>query len=45
MTESIIQQESCPLDFCMFVIKVLKIDSNTSPMLLSSIIVSAFEFE
>ena len=32
MTESIIQAEPFPKDFCMFDIIVVKIDSNTSSM-------------
>ena len=32
MTESIIQPQSFPKDFCMFVVTVVKIDLNTSSM-------------
>ena len=45
MTESIIQPESFPKDFCMFDIIVVKTDWNTSSMSLSLIIIFAFEFE
>ena len=45
MTESITQLDSVPRDFCMFFIVVTQIDSNASSILLSLIIVSAFEFE
>ena len=45
MTESIIQSEPFPKDFCMFNITVLKIDLNITSMSLSLIIVSAFECE
>ena len=40
MTESIIQPEPFPKDFCMF-----EIDSNTSSVSFWLIVVSAFEFE
>ena len=45
MTESIIKPEVFPKDFCIFDIIVVQIDSNTSSMSLSLIIISAFEFE
>ena len=45
MTESVIQPELLYRDFCITDIIVLEIDSNTSSMPLSLIIVSAFEFE
>ena len=45
MTESLIQSEPFPRDICMFVIIVVKIDSNTLSMSLSFIIISAFQFE
>ena len=42
MTESIIQPETFPTDFCMFAIIVVQSDLNTFSMSLSSIIISAF---
>ena len=45
MTESRIQPELCPRDFCMFDVILLQIDLNTLSMSLSLIIVSAFEFK
>ena len=45
MTESITQPEHFPVHSCMYDIIVVWIDSNTSSMLLSLIIVSTFELE
>ena len=45
MTESIIQSELFPKDFCMLYIIVAQIDSNALSILLALIIVSASEFE
>ena len=45
MTESVIQPELFPKDFYMFDIIVVQIDSNASPMPLSLIIISDFEFQ
>ena len=45
MTESIIQHEPFPKDFCVFDIVVIYIDSNTSLMSLSLIIIYPFEFK
>ena len=45
MTESVIQPEPFPKDFCMFDIIVVDIDSDASSISLSLTIVSAFELE
>ena len=44
-TESTIQPESLPKDFCMFIIIAVSIDLNTSSMSFSLIIISAYELE
>ena len=43
ITESLIEVEPCPTDFCMLDKIVLYIESNTASMSLSLIIVSAFK--
>ena len=45
MTESAMQPEAFPKDFCMFDTIVVQIDLNRSLMTLSLIIVSAFGYE
>ena len=45
MTESIIQPEPFPRDFHMFDMIAVSIDSNTSSMSLSLIILSLFELK
>ena len=45
MTESIIQPEPFPKDFCIFYIIVVQVDSNTLSISLSPITVHAFECE
>ena len=45
MTEPTNQSEPFPKDFCMFDIILVQIDSKTSSMSLSLIIISALELE
>ena len=45
MTKSIIQPEPFPNDFCRLDMIAVQIDSSTSSMSLSLIIISAFEFD
>ena len=45
MTESIVHLEPRPRNFWIFDVIALEIDSNTSLILISLIIVSAFKFE